>query len=177
MTGVLSNRFGSQGGRRCATIASTMARKRPSNAYEFLAAGREALGMSQRDFGLALDASHRTATRWDARSAVPDDRHLRKLAALLYRVDRELAADVASFLRETFVTLGLEAAPPPPAAAPPAPPAPPPPMPPPPPAVGPHDLVDIVVLAAIKHTGMPIEAARELLHVVFKRALAADAAR
>jgi hypothetical protein len=93
---------------------------------------------------------------------------LRKLAGLLLPAHRALAEEVAAAVGETLAGLGLEPAPAPvvpsaPAVAP---------MPAPAPAVVPRpdDLIDIVVLAAMEHTGMPSPAIRSLLHVAFKRA-------
>src|SRR5579859_6779728 len=106
--------------------AGAMAKKTRRAIELVLGEARRALRMSQETFGYAVGASHRSAVRWDARQAQPGDHHLKKLAALLYPVDRALAAEVADACDETLVELGLEAPPPPP--APPAPPpAPPPP--------------------------------------------------
>jgi hypothetical protein len=113
-----------------------------------------------------LGSSHRSAVRWDGGHAEPGEDSLRILARLLHREDRKLAEEVAARLHETLVSLGLEAPTAPPA-------APPPPPPPPPtsaPAIRPEDLVDIVVLTAVEHTGAPIADVRRLLHAVFKRA-------
>jgi hypothetical protein len=73
--------------------------------------------------------------------------------------DRALAAEVGGAIDETLESLGLEAPPP-------APPAPPPPA----PALRPEDPVEIVVLAAVEHTGAAPAAERQWLHAVFKRA-------
>ncbi|MDP8999590.1 MAG: hypothetical protein M3O46_05705 [Myxococcota bacterium] len=73
--------------------------------------------MSQREFGPALGASQRTATRWDARQAIPAEWELRKLAELLVPVDTALAAEAAAHIGETLESLGLVAPRPPPKAA------------------------------------------------------------
>jgi hypothetical protein len=130
-----------------------------------LVEARQALGMTQREFGYALEASHRSATRWDAGRSTPSADALRKLAALLLPHDRALAVEAAAHLGETLVDLGLE--------APPAPPPPPPPPSPPAPAAPPYttnDLADIVVCAAAEATDTSPRAMRALLYVAFRRA-------
>jgi hypothetical protein len=123
---------------------------------------QRALHMSQREFGPAVGASHRSAVRWMAGQAVPSEGQLRNLAQLLHSQDRTLAAEVADFIDETLVSLGLETEPPPfPASPPPAPP---------PPTVAAEDLVDVLVLAAVERTGAAPAPMRALLHAVFKRA-------
>lgn len=124
---------------------------------------RTALRMTQREFGEAVGSSHRSAVRWDAGHATPGDAHWRKLAALLFPVDRELASEVASLVFETLESLGLEKSAPPP-----APPAPPPaPL---PPLPRTEDLVDILVCAGVEATGQPPSALRPLIYRLFKRA-------
>jgi hypothetical protein len=127
---------------------------------QVLGDARHMLVMSQREFGYAVGASHRSAVRWDAGEATPAEHHLRRLAGLLYPRDHALAAEVAAAIDETLESLGLEAPPPPP----------PPPPAPSLPTLGPEDLVEIVVLAAVEHTGAAPAAARQWLHAVFKRA-------
>jgi DNA-binding transcriptional regulator YiaG len=65
-----------------------MARTARRSTREELANARRALGMSQKRFGYAIGASHRTAARWDAGQATPAYHHLRQLAVLLHRHDR-----------------------------------------------------------------------------------------
>ena len=79
---------------------------------DLLIRGRHTLGMSQRQFGEALGASHRTAERWDAGRARPGIDQIRALAGLVFPKDRALAAELADAASETLVTLGLERPPP-----------------------------------------------------------------
>jgi transcriptional regulator with XRE-family HTH domain len=133
-----------------------------------LGEARTALGMTQREFGEAVRASHRSAVRWEAGQATPAEHQLRTLAALLYPTHRELAREVASLVFETLESLGLEAPPPPLAPAPPLPPLP---APAPPPFVPrDEDLVDVVVCAAVEATGQSPAALRPLIYKLFKRA-------
>jgi hypothetical protein len=139
-----------------------MARPARRSIHVVVGEARDELDMSQRQFGEALGASHRSAVRWDAGQATPAVHHLHTLARLLYPRNRALAAEVADLADgETLESLGLE--PPPRPSAPPPPPAPP------PPAPRPEDLVDIVVLTAVEMTGSPPATIRPLLHAVFKR--------
>src|SRR5262249_53536689 len=80
---------------------------------------QRALGMSQKEFGYASGASHRTAARWAAGHSRPASHHLVAVAKLLYSTDRALAAEVASHADETLITLGLETPPVPAAPQPP----------------------------------------------------------
>jgi len=121
-----------------------------------LGEARRKLGMSQRKFGYAIGSSHRSAVRWDAGKATPAQHHLQKLARLLHPVDRDLAAEVANAAGEALESLGLEA----PAPVAPAPAA---------LALGPDDLIDIVVLSAVELSGATPAAARAWLHAAFKR--------
>jgi hypothetical protein len=122
--------------------------------------------MTQREFGTALGASHRSATRWEARQSVPGDASLRKLAGLLAPVDAALAAEAAAHLGETLVGLGLVAPPAPPALpAPPIPAAPPAPTPTPA-----QDLVDVIVCAAADAMDATPRVVRPVLHAAFRRA-------
>jgi len=112
---------------------------------------RRTLGMSQREFGEAVGASHRSASRWDAGKATPGEHHLHRLARLVHPRDRSLAAEVAEAVDETLHGLGLEA---------------------PPPDPGPRaeDLVDLLVLVAVEQTGLSPAAVRPALHAIMKRA-------
>jgi DNA-binding XRE family transcriptional regulator len=121
-----------------------------------LSDARNKLSMSQRTFGPALGASHRTATRWDAGHAYPAPWELRKLAELLVPVDTALAAEAAAHIGETLESLGLVAPSPPPTAA--------------PRSTPPEDLVDVVVCAAAEASDVSPRAMRSLLHVAFRRA-------
>ena len=118
---------------------------------------RQALHMSQREFGPALGVSHRTASRWDTGGSTPGESELRMLAKLLVPVDLDLATDVAAHIGETLEHLGLVAPPPPPpvVTAPPLPPS---------------DLVDIVVCAVAESTDSSPRALRPMLLVAFRRA-------
>jgi transcriptional regulator with XRE-family HTH domain len=121
--------------------------------------------MTQAQFAEAIGSSHRSAVRWDAGQATPAAAHLITLAALLYPLDRTLAADAAAHAGQTLVSLNLEA--PPPAPAPQAPPAPP--LPPAPTAKR-DDLVDILILAGVRETGASVEDVRRWIYAVMKRA-------
>ena len=125
-----------------------------------LALAQNRLGMSQRQFGPALDASHRTASRWATGRSSPSDYSLRKLAALLLPVDRGLAEEAAAHVHETLEELGLVPPPPPPG----------PPPPPPKPPVTAADLVDAVVCAGAEASDASPRALRPVLYVAFKRA-------
>jgi transcriptional regulator with XRE-family HTH domain len=116
---------------------------------------QSALVMSQRELGYAVGSSHRTASRWAAGQSTPGGHSLRKLAALLYPVDRDLAEEAAAHIGQTLVSLGIEAPPPPPVPA--------------SPAVRPEDLVDVLVLTAVEMTGGAPASMRSMLHAVFKR--------
>jgi transcriptional regulator with XRE-family HTH domain len=137
-----------------------MAKKPERSVSHLLSDARRALNMVQREFGSALGASHRTATRWDAGKSVPAEHHLRTLTELLYPVDRALAAEAAAHVGETLESLGLE--------APPAPPAPP--IAPPKARPADGDLADIVVCAAAEATDVSPRAVRSVLYVAFRRA-------
>jgi hypothetical protein len=118
--------------------------------------------MTQKQFGLALDASHRTASRWEAGKSTPFPTELRKLPAMVYPKDAQLAAELAALVGETLENLGLVKPPPPPPPLPP-PPAPPPPL---PTAL----LVDSVVCAAADVMHAAPATLRAALHSAFRRA-------
>jgi hypothetical protein len=136
-----------------------MARRERRSIHLILLEAQRALSMSQREFGYAVGSSHRTAVRWAARQSTPALHHLQNLAKLLHPRDRALAAEVADYIDESLVSLGLEAAPPPaPRAAPSL------------PALGAEHLVDLLVLTAVEMTGGAPASMRTMLHAVFKRA-------
>jgi DNA-binding XRE family transcriptional regulator len=109
---------------------------------------RRVLGMSQRALGAAVEASHRTAGRWERGQSWPADFQLQELAKLLHPHDRALAAEVAHHASETLESLGLEA-----------------------PQAPREDLsVDAVLLAAVEHCGVTPAVARTWLYAIFKRA-------
>ena len=136
-----------------------MAIKPTLSLGHLLVKARQTLSMTQAKFGPALGASHRTAARWDAGRAKPDEHELRKLAELLVPRDLALAAEAAAHAGDTLLGLGLVEPPPPP------------PMPsPPPPRSRPEDLVDVVLCAVANHTGSVPETMRPLLHTAFRRA-------
>jgi hypothetical protein len=141
---------------RCARLARAMATLPKRDIRLLLNDARRVLCMGQRQFGEALGASHRTATRWDAGHSKPDDHSLRELARLLLPHDRALAIEAAAAFHETLESLGLEA---PQAHAITA-----------PLLVRPQDLVDVVVCCAAEMTGWAPSALRPVLHAVFKRA-------
>jgi hypothetical protein len=151
---------------RCfARLALPMARRERRNIRLILIDAQRALSMTQREFGYAVGSSHRSAVRWAAGQATPYEGHLRNLAKLLHPHNRVLAAEVADYIDESLVSLGIEAPPPPP-----PPPLPPPPPPLPAPPVPAEHLVDLLVLTAVEITGAAPAPTRTLLHAVFKRA-------
>lgn len=119
-----------------------------------------ALGTSQEELGKKLGVSRRTMTRWMRSESYPSPLEWANLARLVYPRNRALAEQIASGLKETLVTLGIEA------------PAPPPPLPPPPPPprlppVG--DLVDSIVCAAADAIAFTPRAVRPALVAAFDR--------
>jgi hypothetical protein len=114
---------------------------------------RMVLGMTQREFGAALGASHRTAERWDAGRSEPGPPAVCKAAVLVFPRDPALAQKLAAAASETLESLGLVQPPPP------VPPPPPPPPPRPPLAL----LVAAVVTAAADATNVAPAAARTTL--------------
>jgi transcriptional regulator with XRE-family HTH domain len=147
--------------RLCATIAAIVAPPTKLPLGHLLTAARNRLGMSQRQFGPALHASHRTASRWDTGRSRPSVISLRQLAALLAPIDLALAAEAAAHAHDTLEELGL-APPPPPPLPPPVPPRPP---------VTTKDLVDAVVCAGAEASDTSPRALRPVLYVAFQRAL------
>lgn len=91
---------------------------------ELLIHARQALGMTQKQFGMALGASHRTASRWEGGQSYPYGSELTELAALVYPKDASLAAELAAAKGQTLESLGIVAPPAPAPAAPPPPPLP-----------------------------------------------------
>lgn len=160
------------------------------SASSVLLDARQLLGLTQRQFGEAAGASHRSAVRWDAQQAAPGKHNWVKLAELLAPHDLALAEEAAAHAGETLEALGLapppppppppSAPPPPPPPTPPAPeppapppslpPPPPPPLPVPPPAVAPEHLVDAVVCAVAELMNSSPRPLRPLLHAAFKKA-------
>jgi transcriptional regulator with XRE-family HTH domain len=126
---------------------------RPVTALLVLA--RQALGMTQEQFGLALGVSHRTASRWEAGQSTPVPAEVSKLAAMVYPKDSKLAAELAAAASETLESLGI--------VAPLGPPAPPPPLPTP-------LLVDSVVCAAADALDAAPMTLRGALFAAFRRA-------
>ncbi len=120
-----------------------------------------ALGTSQEELGKKLGVSRRTITRWMRRESYPSPLEWANLARLVYPRNRDLAVQIASGLKETLVTLGIEAPPPPP---------PPPPAPPPPPPLPPtRDVVDSIVCAAADAIDVTPRAVRPAVVAVFDR--------
>jgi transcriptional regulator with XRE-family HTH domain len=116
-----------------------------------LGEARRMLGMSQEKFGLAVGSSHRTAVRWDSGRSIPAAHHLHNLARLIHPIDRAFAAEIADAGDETLEGLGLE------------------PLPPPSPVLRLEDLVDLLVLTAVEHSGSTPAAVRPWLRAVMKR--------
>jgi hypothetical protein len=136
-----------------------MAKNDERTVFHLLLEAQHTLEMTQKEFGPALGASHRTAVRWAAQRAHPATHNLEKLAELLVPHDRALAEEAARYAGSTLEHLGLV-----------HPPAPPPPPPDPRVPTAPEDLVDIVVCAAADHAGQVPSAVRPLVYTVFKRA-------
>ncbi|MGA2448776.1 MAG: helix-turn-helix domain-containing protein [Polyangiaceae bacterium] len=144
----------------CARLPQPMPIAKPrSTLPQLLTDARRQLRMSQREFGPALGASHRTANRWDAGKASPAARNLQRLAELLAPVNPALATEAAAHIGQTLESLGLvspssEAG----AAAQSG-------------LAGPaKDLVDIVLCAAAEAADTSPRAMRSLLYVAFRRA-------
>ena len=125
------------------------------NVRGLLTRSRQALGMTQEQFGTTLGASKRTAQRWDAGQAAPLPEDLHKLARLVCPIDRSLAAQIAKETGETLESLGIVAAAPPPRALPPT-----------------HLMVESVVCAAAEALETRPPAARDALRAAFGRARA-----
>ncbi len=147
-----------------------------SSTQTLLIKARQKLGMTQREFSVAVGSSVRTVARWEDNTSSPAPWHLHKLAELLHPVDRPLAHDAALFGGKTLEELGLIQPPPP--APPPqataslhlrpaehAPPA--------APALPTRVLVDAVVFAAIEALGaLPatFDSARAAVRAAFAHA-------
>jgi DNA-binding XRE family transcriptional regulator len=126
--------------------------KREKRQYNvILGEARRALSMSQQEFGLAVGSSHRTAVRWDGGKSRPASHHWHNLARLVHPIDRAFAAEIADAGEETLEGLGLE------------------PLPPPSPVLRLEDLVDLLVLTAVEHSGSTPAAVRPWLRAVMKR--------
>jgi transcriptional regulator with XRE-family HTH domain len=126
---------------------------RPTGALVARAQAR--LGMTHRQFGEALGASERTATRWAAGRSSVGVPKLRTLARLVHPRDPALAAELAEATSATLESLGI-VAPPAPAPA--------------PPAADASVLVDVVVCAAADALSMAPSAVRGALLAAFARA-------
>jgi transcriptional regulator with XRE-family HTH domain len=68
---------------------------------------RATLRMTQRQFGEALGASHRTAQRWDAGRTRPSVSEVCRAAVLVFPRDPALAQELAAAASETLESLGL----------------------------------------------------------------------
>jgi transcriptional regulator with XRE-family HTH domain len=141
-------------------VGRTMAVVKPRLTFgHMLVVARQALQMSQREFGPALGASHRTASRWDAGNAQPTESQLRSLVQLLAPVNPELATEAAAHIGETLENLGLAPYAPQPAVS----------------ATAEtlrsaKDLVDIVVCAAAEAADTSPRTMRPVLYVAVRRA-------
>jgi transcriptional regulator with XRE-family HTH domain len=132
-----------------ATFALGMAIRPKVPLANLLTDAMFALSMTQAEFGEALGASHRTASRWFAGQSHPGTHSFHELARRLLPIDPGLAAEAAAFTGDTLADLGLAK---------------------PPPAHTPGDLIDIVVCAAAERADTSPRALRPLLHAAFKRA-------
>jgi len=122
---------------------------RPTRALVGRAEG--ALGMTHRQFGVALGASERTAARWHAGSSSIGIQALRKLAVLVYPRNAALAAEIAAACSETLASLGVVV---------PAPVF---------PRLAPHLMADLVLCAAAEAAAVPPATARAALFAAFAR--------
>ncbi len=122
--------------------------------------------MTQAEFGAALEASHRSAVRWESSQASPSEHAIHLLVQRLLPVDRALAEEAASHIGDTLESLGLVPPPEPPPPPPPQAPSPPPP----PPRPKAQDLVDIVVCAVANFNGAVPNTLRPMLYTAFRRA-------
>ena len=134
------------------------------HAPGLLTRSQTALGMSQADLGVFFGVSRRTMVRWQGGKNGPPFHDWIKLTRAVYVRNRALAAEIATELGETLVSLGVEAPPAPattlassaeafPRAAPP---------------VG--DLVDSIVCAAAEAISATPQAVRPALLAAFERA-------
>jgi DNA-binding XRE family transcriptional regulator len=120
---------------------------------------RSTLGWTQRDLAEAIGISVRTAARYESGSSSLDFITGPKLAAHVYPVDRDLAAEIVALHGKTLVSAGIEA---------PAPPPPPPAAPDPAPVVAPtppsravlQTLIDAIVCAVADSSNAPPRAVR-----------------
>jgi DNA-binding XRE family transcriptional regulator len=135
------------------------------SAPHLLVHAQLALGVSQEELGNRVGVSRRTMTRWGTGKTSPDFSQWAQIARLTYAVNRVLAAQIATEMGESLVSLGIEAPPPPPAPAP-APSAAParPPIP-----VG--DLVDSIVCAAAEAASTTPQAMRPAILAALDRML------
>ena len=90
----------------------------PSLSQHLISRARIALRMSQREIGLLVGASTRTAHRWEGGKTSPDSPALRKIAIALAPIDPGLAEELAAHTGTTLVAL-CPPPPPPPESAPP----------------------------------------------------------
>jgi transcriptional regulator with XRE-family HTH domain len=141
------------GARRCANVGAIMAPPTTISVSHLLVVAMGRLGMSQREFGPALGASHRTASRWATGRSHPSVFELRRLAALLAPIDLDLAREAAAHAHDTLAELGL---------APPTAPS--------RPAVTTNDLVDALICASAEAGDASPRALRPVLYVAFQRA-------
>jgi len=134
-----------------------------SETVSLVGRARIVLGMTQKDFGEALGASHRSAQRWDAGASEPGTHQLQNLVRLLYAKDAALATQIADVIRETPASLGIvEPALPSPVGAPPRP-------------RPPTELiVESIVCAAAEALAVPPATVRPALRAAFQRAKAME---
>ena len=128
-----------------------------------LTRANSALGMTQEEFGVLLGVSRRTMIRWQGGENGPPFQDWVMLVRHVYPRNAALAAEIATEIGETLVTLGVEAPP-----APVMPPAPPVEPARPAPPVG--DLVDSIVCAAAEAIATTPQAVRPALLAAFERA-------
>jgi DNA-binding XRE family transcriptional regulator len=127
---------------------------------------RNVLGLTQKSLGEALDASQRTAHRWETGKATPTVSTIRHLAQLVFPHDPALATELAGAASATLADLGLVR----PAAHPPAPslPQPAPPPPPAPPPLPVRLVVQAVVCVAADELVAAPSTVRRALQAAFR---------
>jgi hypothetical protein len=138
-----------------------MARTLPSDPMGLLFEARRLLSLSRNGFAQAIGSSSRTMSRWNSGQAAPSPFNAREAAKLVYKLDRELALQLARAGHTDLVALGLEKAPKP---APPPPPT--------RPQASMAHLADSVVCAAAEAISITPRAVRPALLEAFRRARA-----
>ena len=125
---------------------------------ELLMFAMQELGLERRELPNLLEVSQRTVARIFAGETALYPSHYQTLAARLYPVHRELAAEAAARIGKTLEQLGLVPKPPPPA-------PPPAPAPEPPPVRVPANVVPLVAQSLLYTAAESLEVPREALRI------------